>query len=576
VERRSQFWDKLSDSYRNIQSRKTGKMTRRIIRFAALCLLSVFVAAMTTSASYMCGDADNGGDVNIGDALYIIGYIFQGGAAPSPLEAGDADCGGDVNIGDALYIIAFIFQGGAPPCCPGPAPESLYVSAGFIGVENGSKTNPFNTLQEALDSAGLNALVTQICLSTDQINSFDNIVDSASDADITGGFTFPAWTPTSSRTVISLMTMPAEHSARFEIRDAGTVQLKKLEIVGSAAGGAGKNSEALFIKNSTAVILDSCRIATTGALAFGSGANGTSGAAQPASPNGGAGQNGTNGGASGGNGGTCPASPELGGLGGGGGYNTGNGASGSPGSGGAPGGAWGNASGNCFSESGAGGMGAIGANGANGAGGVGAASGGAYAFGPERFASNSGSSGTSGSHGKGGGGGGGGGGGASQLVCSADRGGGGGAGGAGGLGGNLGAYGNAGGSSVCITVDGSAVTIYRSNVQTGPGASGGAGGDGSAGGAGGNGGIGGSGPDDSGPGGAGGKGGDGGAGGPGGGGAGGASIGILLVNSGMYTDGGSNGFIISTGGIGGAGGTNPAGGFGGTGANGVSSAVYTL
>jgi hypothetical protein len=69
---------------------------------------------------YVCGDADGNGIVNISDAVFLIGYIFGGGAAPEPLLSGDADCNEIVNISDAVYLIAYIFGGGAVPCaaCP--------------------------------------------------------------------------------------------------------------------------------------------------------------------------------------------------------------------------------------------------------------------------------------------------------------------------------------------------------------------------------------------------------------------------------------------------------------------------
>jgi hypothetical protein len=62
-----------------------------------------------------CGDADGSGGISIGDAVYIISYIFGGGPAPAPLCLGDADGSGGVSIGDAVYIINFIFGGGPAP-----------------------------------------------------------------------------------------------------------------------------------------------------------------------------------------------------------------------------------------------------------------------------------------------------------------------------------------------------------------------------------------------------------------------------------------------------------------------------
>lgn len=65
------------------------------------------------------GDADDGGDVNIGDATFIVKYIFQNGDTPPCCDEGDADGGGDVNIGDAVYIVKFVFVPGSPaPVCP--------------------------------------------------------------------------------------------------------------------------------------------------------------------------------------------------------------------------------------------------------------------------------------------------------------------------------------------------------------------------------------------------------------------------------------------------------------------------
>ncbi len=69
-----------------------------------------------TRASYVCGDADHSGAVDISDAVYLIAYIFSGGAAPNPLAAGDPDCSGSVDISDVVFLIAYIFSGGPAPC----------------------------------------------------------------------------------------------------------------------------------------------------------------------------------------------------------------------------------------------------------------------------------------------------------------------------------------------------------------------------------------------------------------------------------------------------------------------------
>jgi hypothetical protein len=74
-------------------------------------------SSSATIALMARGDANGDGDVNIGDAVSLINYIFKGGPAPDPIDAGDSDCDAAVNIGDAVYLINYIFKGGPAPGC---------------------------------------------------------------------------------------------------------------------------------------------------------------------------------------------------------------------------------------------------------------------------------------------------------------------------------------------------------------------------------------------------------------------------------------------------------------------------
>ena len=67
---------------------------------------------------YICGDANGDKAINVGDAVYVINYIFKSGPAPAPVAAGDANCDGAVNVGDAVHVINYIFKSGPAPCCP--------------------------------------------------------------------------------------------------------------------------------------------------------------------------------------------------------------------------------------------------------------------------------------------------------------------------------------------------------------------------------------------------------------------------------------------------------------------------
>ena len=72
----------------------------------------------------VCGDANNDSAVNVGDAVYLINYVFKGGPPPQPLLCcGDANGDVNVNVGDAVYLINYVFKGGPPPvsgCCVPP------------------------------------------------------------------------------------------------------------------------------------------------------------------------------------------------------------------------------------------------------------------------------------------------------------------------------------------------------------------------------------------------------------------------------------------------------------------------
>ncbi len=72
---------------------------------------------LITCNACLCGDANNTGSINISDAVFIINYIFAGGAAPALPCLGDANGTGSINISDAVYVINFIFGGGPAPFC---------------------------------------------------------------------------------------------------------------------------------------------------------------------------------------------------------------------------------------------------------------------------------------------------------------------------------------------------------------------------------------------------------------------------------------------------------------------------
>ncbi len=62
------------------------------------------------------GDVDGDGSITIADVVFLINYIFLGGAAPYPISLGDVDCSGSINIADVVYLINYVFSHGPAPC----------------------------------------------------------------------------------------------------------------------------------------------------------------------------------------------------------------------------------------------------------------------------------------------------------------------------------------------------------------------------------------------------------------------------------------------------------------------------
>jgi hypothetical protein len=69
---------------------------------------------------FICGDASMDYQLNLGDAVYLISYIFKGGPEPFPLCVADANGDDDINVGDVVFLINYIFNAGPVPlegCC---------------------------------------------------------------------------------------------------------------------------------------------------------------------------------------------------------------------------------------------------------------------------------------------------------------------------------------------------------------------------------------------------------------------------------------------------------------------------
>ena len=101
-----------------------GDMTYDVLFIADDGTLADTVTVEFYVQSFICGDVNGSGGVDVDDIVYLVDYIFTGGPAPDPLVSGDVnrtDCPlVVVDIDDVTHLVAYIFSGGDPPNCECP------------------------------------------------------------------------------------------------------------------------------------------------------------------------------------------------------------------------------------------------------------------------------------------------------------------------------------------------------------------------------------------------------------------------------------------------------------------------
>jgi len=70
--------------------------------------------------TFVRGDTNSDGSINLTDGVVPLLYLFSGGAAPVCLDAADTNDTGSVEITDAIIVFSWLFSGGAAPASPSP------------------------------------------------------------------------------------------------------------------------------------------------------------------------------------------------------------------------------------------------------------------------------------------------------------------------------------------------------------------------------------------------------------------------------------------------------------------------
>lgn len=77
--------------------------------------------ACEAQTAFLRGDANSDSRLDIGDAIFILNYLFQNGPSPSCMDAADLNDDGAVNIADPIFLLNYQFRDGQAP--PEPFPE---------------------------------------------------------------------------------------------------------------------------------------------------------------------------------------------------------------------------------------------------------------------------------------------------------------------------------------------------------------------------------------------------------------------------------------------------------------------
>ncbi|MEM7261568.1 MAG: YHYH protein [Planctomycetota bacterium] len=84
-------------------------------------LIALYAASPAAAQSFLRGDANQDGAVDLSDTVSILLHLFSGAPVPECHDAADTNDSGGVDLSDAVFVVNFLFLGG--PAIAAPFPE---------------------------------------------------------------------------------------------------------------------------------------------------------------------------------------------------------------------------------------------------------------------------------------------------------------------------------------------------------------------------------------------------------------------------------------------------------------------
>ncbi len=69
---------------------------------------------------------------NISDGVFVLNFLFDGGADPTCEDSADSDDSGRLDVSDAVFLFNYLFGGGEAPPSPGADECGVDPTAGLL------------------------------------------------------------------------------------------------------------------------------------------------------------------------------------------------------------------------------------------------------------------------------------------------------------------------------------------------------------------------------------------------------------------------------------------------------------
>ncbi|MBT6784783.1 MAG: hypothetical protein HOA95_08230 [Planctomycetes bacterium] len=102
---------------------ETGTAILGVHSPSAVPTIEVEIATPPTAPpppTFRRGLCNGDGTFDIGDVIFLLGYLFSNAEAPGCHDSCDSNDDGDLNIGDGISMLGSLFSGTTPPAPPGP------------------------------------------------------------------------------------------------------------------------------------------------------------------------------------------------------------------------------------------------------------------------------------------------------------------------------------------------------------------------------------------------------------------------------------------------------------------------